>query len=401
MATFSMPHRGCGGVVEVSTSHEYHLPASFKYDCDGCSLRGGGAIEPHWVPSKRGYMPQDELGLAWWRVAVAITGVVPVYFGHYGSEDSRDIDLLVAFRDKIPEAMKEPQFWAGQYARFRVDPTVVAISGRKVKDIFRDETEFSIPVEDIQNCIHQTVGANLMDCIPPERRDIEAKRRQLLAYAQLPTGGLTAYERGRHDKRLVFVFAQYVALLQGEDAGYTKARVEAWARPKGMELRYILYPADGVGTALGDFKATIQKVAETGRLTRWGLAVRSGAWREPLVYAPSGPGWAQHDPSLDGRCAVCGSVVHGNPYPLSKHDAWTGTEILCEDHAEMVEDDYEFQFALLEAEEGNKWGSETSVVLHRRGESLLVVEVNWGFTSSGSPSYGQSRIVKIPLPEEE
>lgn len=399
MAEFKYKHEACGGEVLVTTSRE-KLPATFRYQCGGCGLSGSGEVEPHWVPSKRGYLPQDEFELASWRVAVGITGVVPIYFGHFGSEDSRDIDLLIAFRDRIPKEMGDAQFWGGSWARGRVDPTVVSISEGKVIEILREETEFSIPIEDIQNCIHQTVDASLVDYVPPERRDLEAKRRQLLAYARLP-GEETVYERQQYNKRLAFVFAQYAALLKGEDAGYTKASVEGWSRPKGMELRYILYPMEGVGTSLGDFRATIQKVAETGKLPRWGLTVKSGAWREPLVYAPGGPGYAQHDPELDTRCAVCSSPIHGKPYPLSKHDAWARTEILCDAHSKIVEDNYEFQFALLEAEEGSRQREgETSIILRRIGDSL-VVEVNWGFTSSGSPDYGESRRIVIPLKAED
>lgn len=350
------------------------------------------------MPSKRGYQPQDEFNLASWAVAVAMSRERPLYFGHYGSEDSRDIDLLIAFRDRIPKEMGDAQFWGGSWARGRVDPTVVSISEGKVIEILREETEFSIPIEDIQNCIHQTVDASLVDYVPPERRDLEAKRRQLLAYARLP-GEETVYERQQYNKRLAFVFAQYAALLKGEDAGYTKASVVKWARHKGVELLSIIYPS-GEPTSLGSLKAIALKVAETGQLPRWGMIVGKVCWRQPLGYVPGGPGYGQHDPSLDARCAVCGVPVHENPYPLSKHDAWTRTEVLCDEHSRLVEEDYEFQLALLEVEGGSSSETEHSISLHREGDHLRV-EVNWGFTSSCSPDYGQSRKIVIPLKAED
>lgn len=397
----------CGGEILVVTKRDA-VPAEYTFSCSQCGLGESGVVQGHWFPSKRGYWGQDEFNLASWRVAVALSGVEPLYFGHYGSEDSRDIDLLLVFPDKIPEAIKDEQFWQPHgWARGRVDPTVVAIQDRRVVQVLRDETEFSIPIEDIQNCIYRTVDADLVDYIPPAARDVEGKRRQAVAYAELSPEGLSHFQRDRHNKRTAFVGIQYLALLKGKDAGYTKASVMEWAKAHRFSLRSIIYPPESGWGERGPFwmdavaLATLQRIVLAGEFPRRGKTVEE-SWRAPWVYdvAPAKYGPVEHDPSLDMGCLICGALIHEDPYPLSHHDVWTETDILCEKHAAIVEDNEEFQAALQQAKEASRWDRELSVSLHREGEVILV-EIDWGFTESGSPGYGESAVVKIPIRGKE
>lgn len=279
---------------------------------------------------------------------VAKLGVLGAdWVGSYGSPDSRDEDVALVFFGGIPEVVREN--WTAILMELKdyVDLIAVGVVDSNVVEVLTADPAWPHPVEDIQNCLHQTVPAlaGKVRYIPPAERDTAAKEAQCQAWLEHYTELSKGSYRGQPDhrpaldlwsKRAGFIGIQLLALHRGEDAGYTKESVGAWAAenirlldPRSSWLPPVDHPQweEGRGLRNHDHQRAytfLNEVVEdasyrfvkgarvVGELKNYGQAplevVKTEWWepRTPLVQPP------QHEDAEQfglGICPLCGGEL--------------------------------------------------------------------------------------------
>lgn len=315
-------------------------------------------------------------------------GPDPEYIGHFGSANSHDIDLTVVYNDHIPDPLKNDMaVFQDDKSPMKIDPTVIAIADGRIVEINNTPTKFSIPIQDIANCINKTVP-ELKDKIQYKSLYLEEKYKQALAYFTMDREGLDPWQSLLHFKRCLFVGIQYLAMLEGKNAGYTKVDVENWARINIYnssifdyinlnkedldkivfnEVKYRGYPGHHYPKELVPasqkevsdrleslFKSTAFVFLEEVIKNKKDPIKKGYFYRREVSHSPPVMYYLQYESlnldnseAVERGCLVCKKQTGDKPYPFygDNDEWWVGmaeTGFLCENDKAIVQNNPEF-----------------------------------------------------------